>query len=134
MRDLHIEATRNTPEIFLSTSKNQFFICGKSAPEDVRGIYYPVLEWIIEFVDETLKNSPFTSENPLMFKIDLAYFNSSSAKFLFDILTHLRELKEKSVPATIEWYYEEEDVDLMEAGEDLAGLTGHKFEYIVKPR
>jgi len=134
MNDLHIDAKRNTPEVLLSVSKNSFFICGKSAPEDVRSMYYPVLEWITKFVEETLINNPYSSENPIVFKIDLTYFNSSSAKFLFDILTNLRDLKEKGVPVIIEWYFEEEDVDLLEAGEDMAGLTGHKFIYISKPR
>ncbi len=134
MNDLHIEASHNTPEIILSTSKNCFSICGKSAPEDVRSLYYPVTEWIVSFIKETLISSPYTAENPFLFKIDLSYFNSSSAKFIFDIFTHLRELKEKGIPVIIEWHYESDDTDLLEAGEDMAALTGHKFTYIPKVR
>jgi hypothetical protein len=134
MNDLHIQATHNTPDIILSTSGNRFIICGKSAPEDVRSLYYPVIEWLTSFIAETLEKNSYTVENPLVFKIDLSYFNSSSAKFIFDIFTHLRELKEKGVAIIIEWYYEADDIDLLEAGEDMAALTGHKFSFIQKAR
>jgi len=133
MKDLHISPSHNTPEILLSTEKNLFVIEGKSAPEDVRSLYYPVIEWILQLTEETIKNRPYTEKNPLVFKIDLVYFNSSSAKFLYDILFHLKEIKDHDVPVTIEWYFDEEDVDLKEAGEDLAATTGHNFRYIPKP-
>jgi len=135
MKDLHIEASRNTPEIIFSTSDNRFSICGNSAPEDVRSLYYPVIEWIDAFATEISATNPFNTDSPFVFKIDLAYFNSSSAKFIYDMLLRLRDLKEKaSLPVIIEWYYEEEDQDIYEAGSDMAELTGHKFVYITKPR
>jgi hypothetical protein len=133
MNDLHIAPSHNTPEILLSTSRNLFVITGKSAPEDVRSLYYPVIEWITELSAETLKTRSYTQEKPLIFKIDLTYFNSSSAKFLFDILVHLKEIKDHDIPVVIEWYYEEEDTDLKEAGEDMAATTGHNFKYVSKP-
>jgi hypothetical protein len=133
MKDLHILSTHNTPEILFSTSKNQFVIEGKSAPEDVRSLYYPVVEWITLLSDETIKDNPYTTAQPLTFKINLTYFNSSSAKFLFDIFIRLKEIKDHNVPVAVEWYYEEEDTDMLEAGEDLAATTGNEFIFISKP-
>jgi hypothetical protein len=45
MKSFINKATDLTPEIILAPSENRFIITGKSAPEDVRGLYYPVLEW-----------------------------------------------------------------------------------------
>ncbi len=135
MKELHIEASRNTPEIILSPELNRFSITGNSAPEDVRSLYYPVIEWIESFADEIKQKNTFTNENPFMLKIDLAYFNSSSAKFIYDMLLRLRDLKEKeNLPVKVEWYYEEEDLDIYEAGTDMAELTGHNFVFVTKPR
>jgi hypothetical protein len=133
MNDLHLTPSHNTPEILLSPSRNLFVIEGKSAPEDVRSLYYPVIEWIKQLSGETLNNNPYTPEKPLTFKINLSYFNSSSAKFLFDIFIHLKEIKDHNVPVVVEWYYEEEDTDMLEAGEDLAMTTGNEFVFISKP-
>ena len=132
MKSFIHKATELTPEIILAPPENRFVISGKSAPEDVRGLYYPVIEWIEEFAAEVRKNNSFTEEMPLLLKLDLEYFNSSSAKFLFDIFSQLKELNNEGVPVVIEWHYDEEDVDLREAGEDLALLCELPFRYCQK--
>ena len=134
MKSFIRKGTDLTPEIILIPEEHKFSISGKSAPEDVRGLYYPVLEWMEEFAAGVRKSSPYTDTNHLVFRLDLEYFNSSSAKFLFDILVHLRELNNSSVPVDVEWYYDEEDTDLREAGEDLALLCELPFKYCPKTR
>jgi hypothetical protein len=107
MQMLHIKATDNSPEILLSPQKNSFFIRGKSSPEDVRAIYYPVIEWIKIFIDDILEGEfkNYNAENPLKFQIDLSYFNSSSAKFLYDILLEFKRLTTAGIPIVVEWIF-----------------------------
>ena len=129
MKDLIHEATGNTPEVFFSLQKNKFMISGISAPEDVRALFDPLIEWMTSFLEEIKTKNPFNIDNPLTFKFNLSYFNSSSAKFLFDILLILKELKAKDIPLIIEWHYDFEDTDLMDAGDDLAMISGLEFKF-----
>ena len=135
MQKLNIEPTPITPAIRFSPDENVFFIRGKSSPEDVRALYHPVREWTKGFVDEVLKGGykNYNSENPLRFQIDLTYFNSSSAKFFFDILKELKKLPEAGFPVNVEWYYEEDDSDMKEAGDDISLLVEMGFTFIEKP-
>ena len=135
MENLHIDPTSLTPEVLFSPEENIFIIRGTSSPEDVRALYYPVIEWITAFIDVVLKGERniFSPENPLKFQTDLIYFNSSSAKFLYDIFMELKKLPLASIPVTVEWYYEEEDIDMQEAGSDIAYLAEMDFTYIPKP-
>lgn len=132
MNSYIIKATSSSPEIYLSPEENRFEISGRSAPEDVRSTYYPVLEWIDKFVTEVSVNSPYHHKNPLLFKFDFEYFNSSSAKFFYDIIYRLKELIDTGVPVKVEWYHDAEDTDLRDAGEDLAILLEMQFTYIPK--
>ena len=134
MKSFIKRATDLTPEIILAPEENKFLIAGKSAPEDVRGLYYPVIEWMEEFAAEVRKNNIYTDTKPLLLKLDLEYFNSSSAKFLFDVFSYLRDLHNDGVAVDIEWHYDEEDVDLREAGEDMALLCDLPFRYCAKGR
>lgn len=129
MKSFRHKATDLTPEIILAPDENKFVIAGKSAPEDVRGLYYPVIEWMEEFANELRKGHSYTDKTPLKIKLDLEYFNSSSAKFLFDIFAQLRDLNTSGVPVDVEWHYDEEDIDLREAGEDLSLLCEMPFRY-----
>jgi hypothetical protein len=136
MQKLYIAQTRSTPEINLSPDENIFSIRGISSPEDVRAMYYPVTEWIKTFVNDIVEGvvKVFNKETPVRFTIDLSYFNSSSAKFLFDILSELKRLHLANVPIIIEWMYEPEDTDMRDAGNDFSQLVGMEFLLIPKPK
>jgi hypothetical protein len=136
MLKLCIPSGVNTPEIYFSPEENIFVIKGKSAPEDVRALYYPVISWVKEYTNSLLADaqSVYTPENPLKFKVDLLYFNSSSAKFLNDIFTELRRLSPKGICVRIEWFYDEEDIDMKDAGTDISILADMEFTYVPKLR
>jgi len=135
MEELIIEPERRTPSIRFSPNENVFYIRGTSSPEDVRKLYYPVIEWIKKFNEEILKSEfkTFNEGNPLRFQFDLEYFNSSSAKFFFDMLMEFKKLPLAGVPVSVEWYFEEEDADMKEAGVDFSNLIGMEFTFIPKP-
>jgi hypothetical protein len=134
MKKLSISSTSSTPEILFSPEENIFVIKGRSSPEDVRAMYYPVIEWVRNFIQSIIKeeNIIYTSENPLRFQTNLIYFNSSSAKFLYDIFLELKKLSLSGNHVVIEWFYEEEDIDLKEAGVDIALLAEMDFTFIRK--
>jgi hypothetical protein len=134
MQKLYIKPTSTTPEVNFLPEQNIFLLRGVSSPEDVRAMYYPVIEWIVDFVNEILdgKVKSYTSDNPLKFKADLIYLNSSSAKFLFDIFVELKRLIQHGIPVIVEWFFDEEDIDLKEGGMDIALLAGMDFIYIPK--
>jgi hypothetical protein len=101
-------------------------------PEDVRELYFPAIDWIKQLADNLIdgKKEEFSTENPFRFQFDLKYFNSSSAKFLYDILMEVKRLHVSSIPVIVEWHYENDDQDLLEAGNDLSILVKMQFTYI----
>ena len=118
MNKLHIEQTELTPEIVLDPGNKEFHIKGNSRPEDVRELYYPVIEWLAEYRHflQNDGNSVYTEDDPLIVQFYLAYFNSSTAKFLYDIIHEIRNIKEDGVPVEVTWHYDEDDFDMYEAG------------------
>ena len=136
MQKLYIIPTPVTPEIIFSPEENIFIIRGTSCPEDVRAMYYPVIEWIKHFINDLIEgeHNIYTAENPLNFKVDMHYFNSSSAKFFYDIFLEMKKLSTSGIPVSIEWHYDEEDTDLQEAGYDIALMADMEFTYVPKKK
>jgi len=134
IQKLYINPTNVTPEVNFSPEENIFFIRGISSPEDVRSLYYPVIEWVKKYIDDLLRvrSTGYTLKSPLKFSTDLLYFNSSTAKFLYDIFLELKRLIPSGIPFIIEWFYEEDDLDQKEAGSDISLLVGMEFSYIEK--
>ncbi len=134
MQKFYVNPTITTPEICFSPDDNQFYIRGLSSPEDVRTLYYPVTKWIKSFIEETQagKYENFNKTSPVRLQIDLSYFNSSSAKFLYDILLDMKRLHSSGYPVKVEWFHEAEDSDMQEAGADISALVEMEFDIIPK--
>lgn len=122
MEPLRIEATIDTPGIILDSVNNQFEISGKSYPEDTKEFYQIVLRWMDQYV---VNPNPKTN-----FVFKLKYFNSSSYKPIFDILSKLEIIKNKKFDVKVEWHYKTGDSDMLEAGEEFADLFELPFTYL----
>ena len=85
MEVLKIKGTNVSPEVNFDHVSMSFEMSGYSRPENVRDFYMPLLTWLEEFVVEITRNKPSISK-PIAFDFRMIYFNSSSAKFLFDRL------------------------------------------------
>jgi hypothetical protein len=132
MEPFVIEPTSHSPGIMFDPAAGKFSISGVSRPEDVRAFYYPVLEWVRNFLVSEIKTGrvTFSDRNPLTLEVKLKYFNSSSAKFLFDIFSEIGAIREGGQTVKIIWYYEAGDDDMLEAGEELSEIADIPFEYI----
>jgi hypothetical protein len=102
------EAGQRTPQVELTPTS--CLIRGECYPENIS-------EWsdpILKALEECLGND----EGAYVVDIELYYFNSSSAKFLFDFFEFLEESAEGGKSITVNWRYRAEDDTMQEAGED----------------
>ncbi|WP_421873212.1 DUF1987 domain-containing protein [Marinoscillum sp.] len=120
MVDFQIEATLNSPLIRLESDAGRILIQGRSTPESSIGIYFPV----IEKVKKLFANVPRIDVT-----ISLLYFNTSSSKCLFDLFKELKRLERRGAELSVHWYYEHDDEDMLETGEDYADILDLPFHF-----
>ncbi|HNS31075.1 MAG: DUF1987 domain-containing protein [Bacteroidales bacterium] len=131
MNSLTIEPTTISPHVSFDMDKGVFIISGYSRPENVRDFYAPIISWLELFRDQLLhEQSEGKPISPIIFNFNLIYFNSSSAKFLYDIVMLLDEVQKKGINLTIKWHYSKDDSELREAGEDLSDMAQVPFDFI----
>ena len=132
MEALKIEQSERAPEVIFDIEKGIFAMKYDSRPENVRKFYYPIIEVLNEGLEELISSGKSTNfkENPFLFSFKLGYFNSSSAKFILDIMNIARLFFEKGLNIIVEWYYQDDDEDMMEAGEDFADFCEMEFKFI----
>jgi len=132
MKTLKIEQSERAPEVIFDTEKGIFAMKYDSRPENVRKFYYPIIETLNEGLEEIISTgkSDNYKDNPFVFSFKLGYFNSSSAKFILDIMNIARIFYEKGLNIIVEWHYQDDDEDMMEAGEDFADFCEMEFKFI----
>jgi hypothetical protein len=119
--NLNIVDSVKTPSITFAAEDGQLEISGKSIPENSLEFYRPVFEWLDGY---SQKPAPST-----VLRVALEYFNTSSSKCLLDIFRKLEaiNLSGKST-VKVNWVYDSDDEDMMEAGEDYQALVKVPFE------
>jgi hypothetical protein len=122
MEVLSIKGSHETPEVLLDKDAGQFSITGKSLPEDVKEFYNPLINWINEYA---------SSPNPeTTLKVKMDYFNTASSKMILEIFEIMKEIQDAGHKVSIDWYYQEDDEDMQDAGEDYADIVEVPFNFI----
>jgi len=92
---------------------------GRSIPENPGEFYRPVHRWVTEYSGSHIDRS----------RIDLGfeYINTSSTKWIFNILKEMSKMKDVEENIKIAWYYEQGDEDMCELGFILRSLIDCPF-------
>jgi hypothetical protein len=124
METLTIQGTPKTPTVEMNIDSGVIEIKGRSIPENSIDFYRPIVEWIDQYADSA---APETKVN-----IQLEYFNTSSSKCILDVFKKLEQVYKKNGDkgVTINWFYEEDDEDMLEAGEDYQSILKIPFKMV----
>jgi len=119
MDNIFITGTPKTPEVSFIAESRTLSLSGRSIPENSIEFYSSLIAWT-----DTL----CSSEGVVQVNINLEYFNTSSSKCLMDLL---KRIESSNVEAHVNWYYEEDDEDMLEAGEDYDAIIDLPFKLII---
>ena len=122
MDTISIEGTPKTPEVSFDHEKGALRLKGRSIPENSIEFYKPLVDWL-----ESYSGSP---QPKTVCDIQLEYFNTSSSKCLLDLFKTMEGMSKDGNEIIINWYYEEDDEDMLEAGEDYQSIINVPFKMI----
>lgn len=125
MEKLTIAATPKTPAINFDHQKGQLEIKGRCIPENSIEFYKPLVQSLEEYA-----NSPKATTNA---NVHLEYFNTSSSKCILDIFKKLEAIHKGGSQMVITWFYEQDDEDMREAGEDYQAIINVPFKMVEVP-
>jgi hypothetical protein len=119
MEPLIIEQTAKTPYVFIDSNEGVMEIKGMSASENAPVFYKPVLDWLDNYGYDP---KPVTKVN-----VQFKYFNTSSAKCILDVLERFANLNNSGIEVTVNWYYEKNDEEMFDAGENFSQILEMPF-------
>ncbi|MFN3916331.1 MAG: DUF1987 domain-containing protein [Flavobacteriales bacterium] len=118
MENLNLIGSPKTPEVNFSAS-GELWLKGRSIPENSIEFYKPLMDWLEGYGKEPNANT--------VLNVQLEYFNTSSSKCILDLFKKLETIGSS---LTVNWYYEEDDEDMLEAGEDYQAIIKIPFKMI----
>jgi hypothetical protein len=118
----NIAPTENTPKVVLDPV-GVIMIKGRSMIKNAGEFYKQVEEWIDIYV-----------RNPAdLTRVDicLEYFNGVNSLIFTSLLRKITEVKLKDKLIVMNWYYEEDDEDILAQGENIASVLDIPVNYIM---
>ncbi|MCB0794402.1 MAG: DUF1987 domain-containing protein [Flavobacteriales bacterium] len=122
MEALVIEGTNKTPSIHFDATTGRLEMRGRSIPENSIDFYKPLILWIDGYA-----RSP---KPRTVLHVQLEYFNTSSSKCILDLFKKLESIRTLGHDVLVNWHYEEDDEDMLEAGEDYQAIINIPFKMI----
>lgn len=122
MEPLHLEGSSKTPQVHFDPSTGLLELKGRSIPENSIDFYKPLIDWIDKYGR--------TPNGKTALHVQLEYFNTSSSKCILDVFKKLEAIRAAGSEVTVLWHYEADDEDMLEAGEDYAGIINVPFKMI----
>ena len=122
MNKFHIASGNRTPKIDFNAEDHSLLIEGRSLPENTRQFYEPAITWLEDYLPEDGAS--------ILLEMKFTYINSSSLIAILAIIRKLKMHLDRDCTLKINWFYEEDDEDLLSAGEDISNLADIEFEYI----
>ncbi len=123
MQPLIIEPTDDSPKVILDDGQNIFLMEGECRPEQASRFFIPIIQWMEEYKKVLYWQKKHFGKNKRMtLQIKLSYFNSTSAKFIGDIFSLLDSICRDGYEVRVKWFYQQEDTDMKESGEEYVKL------------
>jgi len=122
IENLLVEGTVKTPTVVLDADTGLLLIRGRSIPENTIDFFSPINNWVDNYC--TIPKDKTT------FQIRLEYFNTSTSKCLLDLLRKFENINKYRSEVTVEWFYETDDDDMEEAGQDYQAIVELPFSMI----
>lgn len=123
MAPLQLEGTPKTPHVNFDPETGLLELKGRSIPENSIDFYKPLIDWIDQYGRTPRSRSAL--------HVQLEYFNTSSSKCILDVFKKLEMIRAAGNEVTVLWHYEADDEDMLEAGEDYAGIINVPFKMIM---
>ncbi|MFK8044666.1 MAG: DUF1987 domain-containing protein [Crocinitomicaceae bacterium] len=122
IENLYIAPTDESPKVDFNSETGLFEISGISISKEADRTFGLINNW--------LKGYSEYPQDVSQLIINLDYFNISTSKHLLDLLYKLKQLEENEKFVSIEWHYNEEEVDMLELGQDYEMMVHLPFKYV----
>ena len=121
MKNKIIDKTETTPKVVIDYLNSKVSFEGICVPENPTAFFEPIYNDVNQIIDSNAK---------LTYDFYLEYFNTSSSKKILDLFMLATNHNNDDANYKVVWKTEEEDEELIEAGEIMQELTHLPFEFI----
>ena len=109
------------PSVDFNATTGTCVLAGESYLDYSTEFYEPLINWFKQYFEEV--------KGPINLDIRLTYFNTSSSKHIYMLLTLLKEYENSGGKVNVNWHFESKDEELVYEVDDLKIASGLNISY-----
>lgn len=117
-----IKPTSNSPFIEFDPEIGSLTIVGQSHPEDPQEFYQDLVDILEEYCRNPKQQTKVI--------VDLEYMNTGTSRVIYNVFRKLETIVNDKREVEVHWRYEDDDDDMLDAGQIFSELTKLKFKMI----
>lgn len=117
-----IKPTSNSPFIEFDPEIGSLTIVGQSHPEDPQDFYQDLVDIVEEYCRNPKQHTKVI--------VDLEYMNTGTSRVIYNVFRKLEAIVTDKREVEVHWRYEDDDEDMLDAGQIFSELTKLKFKMI----
>jgi len=125
MSPLTVDPTKSSPLVKFQPESGFLEIRGESYPENSQEFYAPLIAWLDQYLSE--------ASDSVVFRAGLSYMNTSSTKYMIEMLDRLENAVEKGMDVRVEWYCDPDNARALDTVEELKEDFSMPFTITTEP-
>jgi len=125
MEKFIVAQEEKVPRIEFDAQSGNLLLEGRSNPENARELFGPMIEWMDQYIKDPAEVTELT--------INLELFNTSSSKYIMELMKKIRYLADHDYKFRVVWKYEDDDEEMLDTAEAYEMMTGLRFQKVPYP-
>lgn len=125
MSPLSVDATKSSPRVRFDPDSGVLEIQGESYPENSQEFYAPLIAWLNQYLSEVTGS--------VVFRVGLSYMNTSSTKYMIEMLDRIENAFEQGTDVRVEWYCDPDNARALDTVEELKEDFSMPFVITTEP-
>jgi hypothetical protein len=125
MEKFVIEKAPKIPRVDFDPVSGKLLLEGRSNPENARELFTPMIAWMDDYIRQPAEVTELT--------INLELFNTSTSKYIMELMRKIRWLADNDRKFRVVWKYEDDDEEMLDTAEAYEMMTGLRFEKVPYP-
>ena len=125
LADTHLndKSVNYIPHVTFDDENGLLRIEGESYHEYAVEFFQPIFDWLHNFI-------AYHSKQKLSLEFKMTYFNTSTSRRFLEMFAILETHHKNGGQVAVKWYYEADDLDMLESGLEYANEVSFDFDIV----
>ena len=121
MEVFRLEKSAHQPKVVLDPESGNILFEGNLVAQNIRNFFDPIFEWCHQYFKAGAESANV--------EVRMPHYNTAASKMIVQMFCLLKDYEEGGAKINVDWFYVDEDEDMVELAHETEEVSGLKFNF-----